>query len=407
MSAPVRSLPAIHQLDDATSRSLWNWTLRRQGLSDETRLDSVESIAQASLGLHAARLPSPFATVAARSTSGDVAASLFEQPTRERVMTVRCMRKTLHTLPLQLAGIAHAATRHYRERDALRAVANAWESLANIEAVADELVALLGAHGPLHHREIERRLDDCRISTSRARLALKLAWERGHVAYFNASDAWNRELRTFATTKQAYPEADLGLERQDATTRLVEAYFDRYGPATLADAVWWSALSRTAITDALARSSRTIAAVATGWSEQPQYMFADRLEEFLASAPAAHLGSVNFLAHEDVALKAYYETRCRYLGGLPARRAFNRIGEVLPTVVHNGLIIGTWSWDSSRERVSTSLVGGASTPQVRKAVRTRGDLLTKILRRHWTSDRPGRAAGIRSQLSPLPEQGQP
>jgi hypothetical protein len=36
---------------------------------------------------------------------------------------------------------------------------------------------------------------------------------------------------------------------------------------------------------------------------------------------------VQFLAHEDTALKAYHQTRARYLAGIPPRRAFNQIGE--------------------------------------------------------------------------------
>jgi Winged helix DNA-binding domain len=402
MPAPARSLPAIRPLDEATSRGLWNWILRRQGLADDTRFGSVEAIAQASLGLHAARLPSPFATVAARSTGGEVAASLFAPATRERVMTVRCMRKTLHTLPLDLAATAHAATRHYRERDALRAVTNADENLTDVEAAIDELTVLLDADGPLHHRDIELRMARCRVSTTRARLALKLAWERGDIAYRNASGAWNRELRTFALTKQAHPGADLGLERQDATRNLVEAYFDRYGPATLADAAWWSALSRTAVTEALTHSSRPVVAVTTTWSDQPQYMFTDRFEEFRTAAPQAHHTGVSLLAHEDVALKAYFETRSRYLGALPARRAFNQIGEVLPTVVHDGTVIGTWAWDPAARRVATSLVADASTAELRRAVRTRADRLTGVLRGGWTTARPGRAAEIPGQTSLLP-----
>jgi hypothetical protein len=402
MSTPLSGL-APYSLDSAASHGLWNWTLRRQGLADETRFGSVEAIARASLGLHSARLPSPFATVAARSTGADVATSLFSQVTRAQVMTVRCMRKTLHALPLDLAAAAHCATRHYRVRDALRAVANGREHLADIESTREELAALLEGHGPLHHRDIEDRLTARGISTARTRLALKLSWERGDIAYLNASDAWNRELRTFALTKQAYPEADFSLDRHDATAVLIETYFDRYGPASLVDAVWWSALSRAAVTAALAASAREVVTVTTSWSDQPQYMFADRLEEFLAAGPDTRHSGVNFLAHEDVALKAYFETRPRYLGDLPAQRAFNQIGEVLPTILHHGQVIGTWGWDGVGRRVTTGMVTGRTSPEIRSTVRTRADQLTRVLRFGWTSGRPGRATMIPGQLPLLPE----
>ena len=41
---------------------------------------------------------------------------------------------------------------------------------------------------------------------------------------------------------------------------------------------------------------------------------------------------MHFLAHEDVALKAYAETRVRYLGAVPEQEAFNQIGEALPAI---------------------------------------------------------------------------
>ena len=56
-------------------------------------------------------------------------------------------------------------------------------------------------------------------------------------------------------------------------------------------------------------------------------MFADRLEEFRA-AERVKTG-VQLLAHEDTALKAYFQTRPRYLAGLPQRRMFNWISEAL------------------------------------------------------------------------------
>jgi len=134
-------------------------------------------------------------------------------------------------------------------------------------------------------------------------------------------------------------------------------------------------------------------------------MFANRLEEFWTADPSVRNAGVSLLAHEDVALKAYFETRSRYLGALPARRAFNQIGEVLPTVVHDGTVIGTWAWDPAGRRVATSLVAGASTAEVRRVVRTRADQLTGVLRGGWTAARPARAAEIPGQTSLLPHPG--
>ena len=110
-------------LDEAGASRVWNWIFARQGLADGRLLVQRRAeIADATLGLHAARLPSPYAIVAARSSDPAVPASLFTAPVRASLLTVRCMRKTLHALPLPLAAAAHAATLRFRDRDARRAV---------------------------------------------------------------------------------------------------------------------------------------------------------------------------------------------------------------------------------------------------------------------------------------------
>ena len=113
---------ALRVLDEAAATRAWNWILARQGLTDSRRLGTAWQVADAALGLHAARLPSPYAIVAARTSDPAIPASLFTSPVRASLLTLRCMRKTLHTLPLPLAAAAHSATLRFRDRDARRAV---------------------------------------------------------------------------------------------------------------------------------------------------------------------------------------------------------------------------------------------------------------------------------------------
>ena len=162
-----------------------------------------------------------------------------------------------------------------------------------------------------------------------------------------------------APASVAYPALDLSLTRDQAVIELVTAYFDRYGPATLRDATWWSGLSVADITTALLACGRPLAAVATPWSEDPCLMFADPAAE---SADSEVTTGVQFLAHEDTALKAYSQTRSRYLGGLPQRQAFNQIGEALPTVVIDGMVVGSWSWDTRTASVLAELIPGRVPP---------------------------------------------
>jgi hypothetical protein len=390
------------KLSDTQAGELWNWLLSRQGLGDSGKFDSVTDIAHVSLGLHAARLPSPFSTVLARGASPAVAMTLLQPERGESVTTVRCMRKTLHTLPLPLAAVAHAATLHFRERDALRAITNAGVSMRSIDRTIGDITRVL-ADGPLFHRNIEERLTTSRRPTGTVRLALKLAWERGTLTYVNRAAGWNREHRTFALTEALYPGLDMAMDRGKATGELVREYFDRYGPATMRDVMWWSALSRAAVATAMAESVREWVEVRTSWCDSPMYMYRDRLSQFDEAGASARTTGVNFLAHEDVALKAYFESRRRYLGTLPARRAFNQIGEVLPTLLFDGQVVGTWAWDNVDRRVTTSIVRGYGSPTLSRQVAKRRDVLTEVLRAGWvhTAGPSGASSGIKPDEAQL------
>ncbi|MFI7049038.1 DNA glycosylase AlkZ-like family protein [Streptosporangium sandarakinum] len=369
-----------HALGPQEADRLWNWVLARQGLAAHTRLATVEEIADAALGLHAARLPSPYATVAARAADAAVPLALFGSAVRSRLVTVRCMRKTLHALPLELAAAAHAATLRFRERDALRGIVNAGHTEARVAVATRALVELLGEAGPMFHRDIEARLAAAAIPVSVTRLALKLAWERGTLAYINQARGWNREVRTFALTTSLYPGFDTGVDPSAAVTRLMAAYIDRYGPIGIRDATWWSALSRTAVVEGLERAGAKLVELLTPWSSSPLYMNAERFSEFTDASAADCATGVNLLAHEDVALKAYFETRRRYLGDLTPLAAFNQIGEVLPTVVVDGRVVGTWAWDERAAQVRLRLITGMAQAEQRKEIRGVAARLAAILR---------------------------
>ncbi|WP_433189211.1 DNA glycosylase AlkZ-like family protein [Actinoallomurus sp. CA-150999] len=300
------------------------------------------------------------------------------------LLTVRCMRKTLHALPLPLAAAAHSATLRFRARDARRAAVNAGVSDEDLGRAVDRILTVLEA-GPLQHRVLEQRLMSQGIPVPVGRIAIKTAWENGQIVYGNATTAWNREARTFALPATTFPGFVLDLDRGRALTTLIEAYFDRYGPATIRDATWWSGLSAADILTALSSCGREVVRVGTPWSDADALMFADRLEDFRTADPVTT--GVNLLAHEDTALKAYHQTRTRYLGDLPQRRAFNQIGEALPTVMVDGRIAGTWQWDPARRAVVVSLARGRTTASQRRQVKNAADALTSTLRQGWVATR--------------------
>lgn len=362
-------------LDATEAGRIWDWLLAEQGLSDSSRLTSACEVAERALGLHAARLPSPFTTVATRSATPGAALALLTAEPTPGLSTVRCMRKTLHVLPRRLAGAATAATAHYRLRDVARLLHNAGVAVGTAEVAVDLIKEFLGSSGSATHREIERHLVARRNPVPVARLGLKLAWERGDVGYHNGSAVWNREVRTFrlAPTGPSTPR-DVG------TRHLLEAYFRTYGPATVRDAAWWSGLSRTAVRAALA--DLDVVTLRLPWADSPFVMVRERYEAFLRAD--VDPDAVNLTAHEDVALKAYQESRVRYLGSLPQSAAFNPIGEVWPAVLVGGRVRGLWHWDRSAGRIRVRPLRGGARALRSSAATRRIATVSEVLRLGWS-----------------------
>jgi hypothetical protein len=293
------------------------------------------------------------------------------------------MRRTLHLLPVGLAAIAHQATLAYRERDVLRLAAKVGADPVILDRVMDRLARML-AEGPLSPRQIEARLERHGVDVPHARAGVKVAWERGRLTYLNVSSGWNQESRAFALTEATCPGLLREVDPSGAVHELVAGYFDRYGPATVRDAMWWSALSRRDVLAGMDSCGVEWVEVHTPWASSPAFMPASRYEEALAAA-GSWSGALVLLAHEDVALKAYFESRARYLGDLAPSLVFNPIGEVLPTIVLNGGIIGHWEWDRHRRTVVTRPLVPALSGDVSRDITRAAGRLTEVLRAGWAA----------------------
>jgi hypothetical protein len=360
--------------------NLWNWVLSRQGLTSraEERLTSVRAAAAASLGLHAARVASPFHTAAVRTSECTPLGELLGDKGDAELVTIRCMRKTLHTLPVYVAAYAHGSTRHYRLRDVFNLARRFGVTAAELENAGVRVTAYLRDHGRQSHRAIERELTAVDNKPWQMRLALKLLWERGEVTYRNCSTSWHQEKRRFHLRSVTHPGFDTSLARDVAIASLVEAYFHVYGPATVRDMAWWSGLGLRSIVAVL--SELDVIQFSLPWAPSPFFMLQTDYEHFLSAPHHTRRSGIHFLAHEDVALKAYFESRSRYLGSLRPSTVFNQIGEVWPSIIYNGRIIGKWSWHHESRRIRYRTLSGQLSQTDHKEVAHQAKVLQLRLR---------------------------
>ena len=315
---------------------------------------SVFEITERLIGLHSARLISPYATVASRIpgySPQNLTQELFE---KHSLIKVRCMRKTLHTVTLDLAPIVHQATKKVR----LSICKGLYKKLKMepylIQKLRSQILIAL-KNRELSSQEIESLLSNGKHGTEKEKIraVIKELWEEGSICYLNRSGYWGREKRYYALTKEKYPELKLdNISPQMAQRELFLRHIKHYGPVTLEDMRWWSGLPLSAVKDSITYFSSEIVTIKVeGWNSD----FFLHEEDLTNPLLRRSQDFLTLLAYEDPTLKGYYESRQRYIDPQNYQKLFNTIGEARASIMKNGEVIGIWSWDKKQLDINIEL----------------------------------------------------
>ncbi len=319
----------------------------------------IAQAARSVVGLHSARLPSPYVALHTR-VSGfgirDLRRGLLDT---RNLIKLRCMRRTLHVVPLDLAPVVHQATLSFRVADCWRVFRRFGVPDTSLRRVREALVDAVALQ-PFSPRAIHDALpaslwprsvrSQRSLRTTLVRTMIKLLWEEGVLCYLNMSPHWGSETRFYGNTQSIYPTLDLGsVSPCDAQRRLVRYHVDQFGPVTEADTSWWSGLGRATVRRCVQELDDIIPTRVRGLPGQ----------FFMTRAGLSRLSTFQhpsepwlcLLAYEDPSLKGYFDSRLRYVDAQSYGKLFNQIGESRASIVANGRVVGIWSWDKKKGRV--------------------------------------------------------
>lgn len=347
-----------------TRERVQNYIFAKHHVVPGTQCSTVEECSDSLVGIHSARLPTPYFALNARMADFSPATLIDSLHEKRRMLKLRCMRRTLHSVTRELAPIVHQATLDVRIRDCARH----FEAYNLSAAKLRELFRLLehaAAQDPLPPKAIyalaenwlKPRLKSATVAELKflAKRSVKYAWEAGILCYINRSKAWGAETRLYGSTLAYYPSFNLNsLSESEAVKALVRWYLEAFGPVSFEDLSWWAGIS-----------TRKLRAGLTALGRQCRKIAIDDLHDelFLLDSDWQKLRRfkceeewVALLAYEDPTLKGYFETRHRYLDPQIYDEVFNQIGEVRPTIVVGGQVVGIWSWNKKNQRIVTKLL---------------------------------------------------
>lgn len=323
--------------------------------SSENQIDVVE-LSRRLLGIHAARPISPYVIALARNRSLQFCNFHAEHIQNGNLLLLRCMRKTLHLVTPEQAPIVHKATLNQRLSECRSRQRKLDLSDVRMHQIQHTLLSLLDS-STLSPREIENNLARSRAkySSKEIRIALKDLWERGLVLCQNLSTIWGKENRGYGSMSFLAPALNLNaISKEEATLRLFELYILSNGPATAGDASWWSGLSKGMTQKVLDQLMEKGQVVHVSVETFHQNFFVAKKD---LSNPLRDIDCnwIRLLGHEDTSLKAYYESRSRYIEASMYDRLFNSIGEARPSICQNGRIVGTWFWNNNELQIEVQL----------------------------------------------------
>ncbi len=315
----------------------FEYNLYKAGLFSDN--SSLIEIAKNNVGIHSARISSPYVLCASRNSAfkpKDLYNGLY---TEKSLIKLRCMRTTLHIVSVTEAAIYHMATKDLRikiENTKLKKLGINNTQIAYIKVKLNKNLLT-----PMSTEEMYNNCKITRLSKVQFNAIIKYLWEDGFLCYVNTASNWQKEERKFAITFKFYNGLNLNsMPAKEAQTKLFTNYLKHFGPVTLKDASWWSGISQTTIKNIWESLKDTLILDMDG---ETYYMLKEDYNKFLQyKAPNDY---VKLLAYEDSALKAYYTSRTRYANQPLQQKIFNIIGEVHPVIVFNGKVVGKWSFN--------------------------------------------------------------
>jgi Winged helix DNA-binding domain len=316
-------------------RALNRATLARQLLLKREKLDVATAVGRLA-ALQAQRPRAPYVALAARLDGFEreqLSAALHERT----VVRATLMRETLHLVTAADYPFDAVAMAPYFNRLRERNLPDGMDMARVVELAAEAEKALAEPLEATALRpilaELEARMDDDRV-WRRVRtnaLILHVPGEETHAFgqrnRFVAAAAWLGAVEAGAA---------------EGTTRLVRRYFAAYGPATRADVAAFTGLAMAAIAPALEELEPEL-----------EHLEDERGRKLLdlrgaPRPPADTPAPLRLLGEWDNVLLAHAD-RTRMFDDDTRRRVIRKNGDVLPTILLDGTVAGTWWWSRKKD----------------------------------------------------------
>jgi hypothetical protein len=257
---------------------------------------------------------------------------------------------TIHIIPTDHVAEYYQATKRVGGRQSFQ-----------LTPVHKKIVKTLDEKGPLTAQELAGYIGELnkRVRTpygdmSIGQLRLRELTQSTMLVPVKPREDWKSNLHTYTSFKTWLAAVDLqAVSVQEAKKSVISRYLSGYGPAAIEDIAWWIGIAKREVKEIFEELGDDVAQIAIRGLEGYFYVpKADlkRLEKFSRRKDIVHL-----LPKFDPYIMGY-KNRQRLISPKFEKKVYwSTRAEVLPTIVFNGRIIGTWSHSEENSKISIAL----------------------------------------------------
>ncbi len=310
--------------------------LRKQHLTDDSKIENILQIADDLCGLHATDTLTPYLSLFARARNFSKKKLEKELYNNRSLARIKCMRNTLFLQTNPMIPICFKATRGKLEKWKNKFLDSRAISLKKYQEISSKILELL-KDKELPTSEIKK------ILNTKANISqiINLMCYQGSLVRSRPIKSWKDRRSNYAIFNDLFPDINLEqFSKDEAISQLVLRYLDSYGPVTVNDIVWWTGLTKIEVTNALNAINEGIKEINIT-ELSGNYLMLSKNIKSLEKTKIKDEKVIKLLPLLDPYPMGYKE-RERYLNPKYSEYAFDRSGNITSTIFLDSKAIGIW-----------------------------------------------------------------
>ena len=332
-------------MDEISLEKVNRFLLKKQHLSEDSKLDNILQIVKDIGGLHATSATTPYLSLYARMHNFLKQQLDDEIYTKRNLGKVRFVRTTMYLLPKEIIPVAFSAMERTIKPISQQYMKRLGIPIKEYKKLSNLILKTLKGKG-MTTKELKNILDT-KFNVS---AILNLMCDSGLLLRETMQNSWKSNLHTYYPFNEYFPEVKLGaLDEAAAKEMVIKQYITSFGPVTLTDISWWTGFAKHDSRGIMKKLEDQTTQVEIADLDEGYYLLDSDLRS-LKKLKLKEQNEINLLPLLDPYLMGYKD-RDRYLNIKDYNYIFDRSGNATTTILNNGRIIGIWDISEKPEPI--------------------------------------------------------